>query len=88
MIRQMERPYEQRRLYKGDDPHGYKLREHPKNAGAVLIAYKHAQRSGHNVTDLMDDTPDGDVVSGMCCIGCDWFREFPYRPRLQPKAGR
>jgi hypothetical protein len=79
MASQNCKPFEKRRLLIGDDPHGYKLCDHPRNAPAIRAGDRHTQKkAGHPIMDLMDDTPDGDVCCGLCCGGCDWIREFAY----------
>lgn len=78
MASQNGKPFEKRKLYKGDDPYGYKLEDHPKNAAAGRAAYRHEEKMGHSTTVLMDDTPQGDVCCGFCCLSCDWIREFAY----------
>lgn len=77
-------PYEKRRMLDGDDPEGFKLRDWPTNQRVVRASEVHELKTDHSTTDLMDDTPEGDVCCGICCSGCDWYREFPYsglRPR-------
>lgn len=88
MASQNQKSFEERRLLVGDDPHGFKLRDHPKNQAAVRIALNHEQKCklGGGIMDLMDDTPDGDVVCGLCCGACDYIREFPYIGRHQRKS--
>ena len=80
MASQNSKPFEKRRLLSGDDPHGFKLRDHPKNQSAVRISLNHEAKckNGGFIQDMMDDTPDGDVACGLCCSSCDWVREFPY----------
>ena len=80
MASQNRKPFEKRRLLVGDDPHGFKLRDHPRNQAAVRIALNHEQkcRKSGFMQDLMDDTPEGDVACGLCCSACDYIREFPY----------
>lgn len=79
--------FEQRRMLIGDDPHGFTLRDHPRNRPALSAYMRHEEtcKNGGVVIDLMDDTPDGDVCCGFCCCGCDWFREFAYIGRHKRK---
>lgn len=72
------------RLLDGDDPKGFELRNHPKNAGAMRIAQKHEDNCGGIQIDFMDDTPEGDVCAGILCCGCEWVQLFPYRGKQRP----
>lgn len=78
-------PYEKRRLLYGDDPQGYKLRDWPTNQRVVRAAEAHEKKTGHATIDLMDDTPENDVVCGICCLRCDWVGVFPYSGLRIPK---
>jgi hypothetical protein len=85
MASQNRKPFAERRLLVGDDPHGYDLRLHPRNAPAIKAGYRHTQKHDGVIMDLMDDTPNGDVCCGLCCSLCDWEREFAYIGKHQRK---
>ena len=72
-------------LLPGDDPHGFKLRDHPSNSSQMRAAIRHEQRECHHTSELYADTPQGDVAIGMCCYACDWQTYFRYTGRRKPK---